>query len=82
MARALSRQEKRALWEGWKGGLTLAQIAEGLERSISAVHCHVRERGGVAPRPARRAQRALKGAEREGRLASLAPRSPRHKETI
>jgi len=65
MATRLSRRDRRTIWAGWKAGLTLEEIAGGLDRSVHAVVCQVRSRGGVAPRPARRASRSLQAWERE-----------------
>ena len=65
MVTRLTPAEKRALWDGWKSGLTLKQIAEGIDRSVTSVFNHVRSGGGVAPRPSRRASRVLQASERE-----------------
>ena len=65
MRTRLGTAEKRAIWAGWKAGLEFAQIADRVDRSIGAVFYQVRSVGGVAPRPARRADRVLQAPERE-----------------
>ena len=65
MSMRLTPAEKRVLWDGWKAGLTLEQIAGGLDRSVGTVFKHVRAVGGIAPRARRRGARALGVAERE-----------------
>src|ERR1700754_1013755 len=65
MRTRLTIAEKRAIWAGWRSGLTLEKIAEGLDRSLGAVFYQVRSVGGVAPRPAQRAGRVLQVWERE-----------------
>jgi IS30 family transposase len=71
--------ELRALWEGWKSGLSLMEIAGGLERQVCTVSNVLRREGGIAPRPHVRSTRALRAAEREeisrGLAASLSIRA-------
>jgi len=57
--------EKLALWEGWKSGLSLVEIARGLDRRASTVFTLIRSQGGYAPKPRHRAARVLQSAERE-----------------
>ena len=57
--------ERSALWRGWKSGLTLKQIGEGLNRPSCSVLLVLRRDGGFAPRTRRRAARALQLEERE-----------------
>lgn len=63
--RRFSAEEKRALWQGWKCGLTLLQIAELLNRPSPSVLQVLRRDGGFAPRTRHRASRALQAQERE-----------------
>ena len=65
MRRAFSPAEKRALWEGWKAGLSLSEIAQGLDRQAGTVLGVIRQEGGFVPRPHKRSTRALETAERE-----------------
>ena len=63
--RTLSVGELDRVWAGWRAGHSIATIAEALGRPGISVYGHVRQRGGVAPRPRRRAPGALCLAERE-----------------
>lgn len=63
--RAFGPGEIRALWEGWKSGLSLLEIAKGLDRQACSVSQVLRREGGIAPRPHVRSSRALKASERE-----------------
>jgi len=65
MARRFSSSERLALWGAWKEGLTLSQIAKGLNRRAVSVLEVLRRDGGFAPRTRRRAPQALRAAERE-----------------
>ena len=65
MRTRLTRSEKRAIWDGWKAGLTLEQIVDDVDRSLGSVFAQVRSVGGIAPRPARRSKRVLQAWERE-----------------
>ena len=65
MTRAFSPAEKRALWEGWKVGLSLVEIGRGLDRQAGTILNVVRREGGFAPRPHKRSASALKAVERE-----------------
>ena len=63
--RRFSPEERQALWQAWKSGLTLLQIAELLNRSSVGVLHVLRRDGGFAPRTRRRAARTLHAQERE-----------------
>lgn len=63
--RQFSPGELRALWEGWKSGCSLVEIAGGLERQVCSVSQVLRREGGIAPRPHKRSGRALQAVERE-----------------
>ena len=58
-------EERRVIWEGRKAGLTLLEIARGLDRRVVSIFQVVRKAGGVAPRPHSRPERALRAVERE-----------------
>ena len=63
--RRFTEGERAALWEGWKGGLSLVDIARSLDRRAGSVFNVIRREGGYAPKPRRRAARVLQSAERE-----------------
>jgi IS30 family transposase len=68
MARArrnYSASERAELWERWKRGETVSEIARALDRAPGTIHCTLREHGGVAPPRRRRSPRHLSLAERE-----------------
>jgi IS30 family transposase len=60
-----SAAERRELWERWKRGESVSDIARALDRAPGTIHCTLRERGGVAPSERRRSRLALTLAERE-----------------
>ncbi len=61
----MSWAEKNELWQRWRRGETLDQIAQALHRGSSSIYAYVGAEGGIAPRPRRRSRRALTTAERE-----------------
>jgi IS30 family transposase len=61
----MSWSEKNELWDRWRRGESQSEIARGLHRMSSCVSNVVAAEGGIAPRPRRRADRALTGPERE-----------------
>jgi IS30 family transposase len=63
--RSFTPEERAALWRGWKGGLRLTEIAEGLNRRAHTVLNVLRREGGFEPRTRLRATRSLQAAERE-----------------
>jgi IS30 family transposase len=65
MSRRFSSAEHLAVWGAWKAGLTLSQIANGLNRRAVSVLQVLRRDGGFAPRARHRAPQALRAAERE-----------------
>jgi IS30 family transposase len=65
MSRAVTPEERAALWRGWKNGLTLSEIGESLNRRACSVLWVLRREGGFEPRTRRRAAQALQAAERE-----------------
>ena len=59
-------KQKAELWERWKSGQCVADIARALERrNKSGVYRILGLNGGIAPAPRRRARVALRGDERE-----------------
>jgi hypothetical protein len=59
-------QQKAELWERWKSGQCVADIARALERrNKSGVYRVLALNGGIAPAPRRRAPVALRLEERE-----------------
>src|SRR6266850_1480569 len=59
-------KQKAELWERWKSGQCVADIARALERrNKSGVYRILTLNGGIAPAPRRRARVALRGDERE-----------------
>src|SRR3954469_21707516 len=54
-------QQRSELWERWKGGQCVADIARALERrNKSGVYRVLAVNGGIAPMPRRRSRRALR----------------------
>src|SRR5580704_788384 len=59
-------RQKTELWERWKSGQCVADIARALERkNKSGVYRVLAVNGGIAPAPRRRASVALRLEERE-----------------
>jgi hypothetical protein len=59
-------QQRTELWERWKNGQCVADIARALERrNKSGVYRILALNGGIAPEPRRRAAGALRLEERE-----------------
>src|SRR5215831_12312945 len=59
-------KQRAELWERWKSGQCVADIARALERrNKSGVYRVLAINGGIAPSPRRRAPTALKLEERE-----------------
>ena len=74
MSRSFAAEERAALWNDWKSGLTLSQIGEKLDRRACSVLWVLRRDGGFAPRTRRRAARSLQASEREEISRGLAAR--------
>jgi IS30 family transposase len=73
MERVRLDEERRAeLWRRWGAGETLTEISRGIGCSTPAVFCELRQRGGFAPVPRRRAAQQLRAGEREEISRSLA----------
>ena len=59
-------KQRAELWERWRGGQCVADIARALERrNKSGVYRILAASGGIPPRPRRRAARTLRLEERE-----------------
>lgn len=61
----MSWSEKNELWQRWRRGETLRQIAGALHRRSSSIYEYVGTEGGIAPRRRRRSRLALTTTERE-----------------
>lgn len=57
--------EKNELWERWRRGESLGEIARALHRGSSSIYDFVGAEGGIAPPPRRRSRLALTTTERE-----------------
>jgi hypothetical protein len=53
-------QQRRELWERWKAGESLMEIARALSRPAMSVYVLLRRHGGIAPKLRGRASRALR----------------------
>jgi DNA-binding CsgD family transcriptional regulator len=60
-----SDSQKALMWERWKAGETLHQIAHLFDRSHSSVHRILAETGGIRPSARRRSRLAITLIERE-----------------
>jgi IS30 family transposase len=60
-----SQTQKALMWERWKKGESLQQIAQLFDRDHSSVHRILAETGGIRPPERHRSQLALTLAERE-----------------
>lgn len=60
-----SASELESVWQRGKGGQPNLQIAKALGFAPASVWWQIRHRGGLAPAPRRRAERALTLEERE-----------------
>src|SRR4051812_47179934 len=64
--------QRRELWERWRAGEPLVEIARALSRPAMSVYGLLRRHGGIAPSVRRRADRALSLEEREEISRALA----------
>jgi len=64
--------QRRELWERWKAGESVVEIAKALDRWPMAIYTRLREHGGIAPLVRRRCDRALSLEEREEISRALA----------
>ncbi len=66
MGRAgLSSAQKRELWERWRRGQSLNDIARALAKRRGSIHHVLKSSGGIEPCARRRSRRALSLSERE-----------------
>jgi IS30 family transposase len=63
--RWMSWAQRNELWQRWRAGESLADIARALQREGARIYRVVEASGGVAPPPRRRSRLALTTAERE-----------------
>lgn len=63
--RRLGEIERAELWRRWQAGGTLTDISRVLGCAVTTVAYELRQRGGYAPAPRRRAARQLRALERE-----------------
>jgi IS30 family transposase len=63
--RAYSGVECRELWDRWKRGESVGEIARALDRAPGTISCVIRRQGGVVPAGRRRSRLALTVSERE-----------------
>jgi IS30 family transposase len=63
--RGLSASQKKELWERWKRGQSLNDIARALAKHRGSIHFVLSSSGGIEPSPRRRSRLALSLSERE-----------------
>lgn len=63
--RGLSASQKLAIWERWKCGESLNDIARALARNRGSIHYALASNGGIQPATRRRSRLALTLSERE-----------------
>lgn len=61
----ISAAEQKELWQRWRGGESVTQIARHLGRPDGSLRALIRRHGGFAPSPRQRAQQQLSLVERE-----------------
>lgn len=61
----LSEAGKKELWQRWKAGASISDIARALQKPPGSIHGMIENTGGIAPRKRRRRRWALTLAERE-----------------
>lgn len=61
----LSTSQKRELWQRWKHGQSLSDIARALGKHPGSIHGVVSSNGGIVPPERRRSRLALNPSERE-----------------
>jgi hypothetical protein len=73
-------QERAELWERWKNGQCVADVARALERrNKSGVYPILALNGGIAPAPRRRAAGVLRLEKREEISRALPPVGGSHR---
>ena len=76
MRRGYSAVERRELWERWRRGESVSEIARALDRAPGTIHATLRSRGGIPPRERNRSRLALTLAEREEISRGIAAGEP------
>src|SRR4051794_41982934 len=61
----LSAARKQELWDRWKAGESISDIARALEKPPGSIHGVLKATGGIAPPQRRRSRWALTLTERE-----------------
>ena len=61
----MSARDRNELWQRWRAGESLTDIARALERGIGRIYTIVAAEGGIAPVARRRSRLALTPGERE-----------------
>jgi Helix-turn-helix domain len=61
----LSAARKKELWDRWKAGESISDIARALEKPPGSIHGVLKATGGIAPPQRRRSRWALTLTERE-----------------
>src|SRR4051794_36428429 len=68
----LSAARKKELWDRWKAGESISDIARALEKPPGSIHGVLKVTGGIAPPQRRRPRGGLSPAERGGDSPGLA----------
>ena len=63
--RGLSAPQKKELWERWKRGQSMNDIARAFGKERGSIHCVLLSTGGIEPAPRRRSRLTLSLSERE-----------------
>jgi IS30 family transposase len=61
----LTPAQKKELWQRWKDGQSLSEIARALGKHPGSIHGVVKANGGIVPATKTRAARSLSSTERE-----------------
>lgn len=56
---------KAEMWQRWKAGESISEIARALEKGPGSIFGTLRDKGGIAPAPRTRSLRCLSAADRE-----------------
>jgi hypothetical protein len=67
----LSKTGKQELWERWRAGESISDIARALQKPPGSIHGMLEATGGFSPPERRRRRCALTPAEREGEGGDL-----------
>ncbi len=87
----LSAAGKKELWERWRAGESVSDIARALQKPPGSIHGMLRATGGISPPERRRRRCALTLAEREeisrglasgDSMRAIAARLVRHVSTV